>query len=168
GRAGADRARPQDRRRRPERLRREARPPLPRRTVRGRDVLRMGPPRRRGGTQMTTTAAKRPIEELKTLAEAGDRELAGDPAGGVPEANPADVIRWGSRNFDTAACAVACSMADAALPHYVAQYQPGVDVLFLDTGSHFRETYDTRNEGARRVDVHIVDVHPEQTVGEQD
>src|SRR5699024_7776894 len=90
-RAQPDRARPQDRRRRPERLRREARPPLPRRTVRGRDVLRMGPPRRRGGTQMTTTAAKRPIEELKTLAEAGDRELAGDPAGGVPESNPADV-----------------------------------------------------------------------------
>ena len=109
----------------------------------------------------------RPVEELKALAEAGARELAGDPAGGVPEANPADVIRWVSRNFDTAACAVACSMADAALPHYVAQYQPGVDVLFLDTGYHFRETYDTRNEVARRVDVHIVDVLPEQTVEEQ-
>ena len=71
----------------------------------------------------------RPVEELKALAEAGARELAGDPENGVPEANPADVIRWVSRNFDTAACAVACSMADAALPHYVAQYQPGVDVL---------------------------------------
>src|SRR5690625_2182831 len=89
----------------------------------------MGPPRRRGGTQMTTTAAKRPIEELRALAEAGARELAGDPDNGVPEANPADVIRWVSRNFDTAACAVACSMADAALPHYVAQYQPGVDEI---------------------------------------
>ena len=110
----------------------------------------------------------RSIEDLKALAEAGARELAGDPENGVPEANPADVIRWVSRNFDTAACAVACSMADAALPHYVAQYQPGVDVLFLDTGYHFRETYDTRNEVARRVDVHIVDVLPEQTVGEQD
>ena len=109
----------------------------------------------------------RPVEELKALAEAGARELAGDPENGVPEANPADVIRWVSRNFDTAACAVACSMADAALPHYVAQYQPGVDVLFLDTGYHFRETYDTRNEVARRVDVHIVDVLPEQTVEEQ-
>ena len=87
---------------------------------------------------MTTTAAKRPIEELKTLAEAGARELGGDPEAGVAESNPADVIRWVSRHFDTAACAVACSMADAALPHYVAQYQPGVDVLFLDTGYHFQ------------------------------
>jgi phosphoadenosine phosphosulfate reductase len=115
-----------------------------------------------------TRPTPRPIEELKTLAEAGARELAGDPEQGVAEANPADVIRWVSRNFDTAACAVACSMADAALPHFVAQYQPGVDVLFLDTGYHFTQTYDTRNEVARRVDVHIVDVLPEQTVEEQD
>lgn len=124
-------------------------------------------------TDPTTTAHRsrptpRPVEELQALAEAGARDLAGDPAAGVSEANPADVIRWVSRHFDTAACAVACSMADAALPHYVAQYQPGVDVLFLDTGYHFAETYTTRDEVARRVDVHIVDVLPEQTVEQQD
>lgn len=86
----------------------------------------------------------------------------------MAEANPADVIRWVSRNFDTSTCAVACSMADAALPHYVAQYLPGVDVLFLDTGYHFKETYSTRDEVASKVDVNIVDVLPEQTVAQQD
>ncbi|MDN5834560.1 MAG: phosphoadenylyl-sulfate reductase [Brevibacterium sp.] len=116
----------------------------------------------------TPTRHRRSVEELKALAEAGAKELAGDPDNGVAEATPADVIRWVSRNFDTDACAVACSMADAALPHYVAQYQPGVDVLFLDTGYHFPETYTTRDEVARKVDVTIVDVLPEQTVEQQD
>src|SRR5699024_11561211 len=113
---------------------RESRPHPPQRTGRPITILRIAPPRRRGGSQQTTPAAKRSLEELKTRAEAGARELGGDPEAGVAESNPADVIRWVSRHFDTAACAVACSMADAALPHYVAQYQPGVDVLFLDTG----------------------------------
>ena len=36
--------------------------------------------------------------------------------------------------------AVACSMADAVLPHVVSRVLPGVDVLFLDTGYHFAET----------------------------
>lgn len=115
-----------------------------------------------------TPPAKRSLEELRALAEAGARELAGDPENGVPEASPADVIRWVSKHVDVRAAAVACSMADAALPHYVAQYLPGVDVLFLDTGYHFPETYETRNEVARTMDVRIVDVLPEQTVAEQD
>src|SRR5699024_2163829 len=138
------------------------------RAVRDRDVLRMGPTRRRGGTQMTTTAAKRPIEELKTLAEAGARELGGDPEAGVAESNPADGIRWVSRHFDTAACAGASSVADAAVPPYFAEYQPGVDVLFLNAGYHYPETYTPLNEVARKVDVNIVEVLPEQTVAEQD
>lgn len=115
-----------------------------------------------------TRPEPRSSEALRALAEAGARELSGDPDNGVSEANPADVIRWVSQNFDTGACAVACSMADAALPHYVAQYLPGVDVLFLDTGYHFAETYSTRDEVARKVDVNIVDVLPEQTVAQQD
>lgn len=113
-------------------------------------------------------AAPRSHDELKALAAAGAQELAGDIDTGVAEASPADVIRWVSQHFDTSACAVACSMADAALPHYVAQYLPGVDVLFLDTGYHFPETYTTRDEVARTVDVTIVDVVPDQTVAQQD
>lgn len=45
---------------------------------------------------MTTRTAtgKRTVEELRALAEAGARELAGDPETGAGEASPADVIRW--------------------------------------------------------------------------
>lgn len=110
-------------------------------------------------------AARRSADDLKALAEAGNielRSLADD------EASPAEVIAWVARHFAPEAAAVACSMADAALPHLVAEQLPNVDVLFLDTGYHFRETHFTRDEVDRALDVRVVDVLPEQTVAEQD
>lgn len=108
---------------------------------------------------------KRTREELAALAEQGNIEL-----GSLTdhEASAADVVAWVARHFGADAAAVACSMADAALPHLVAEHLPGVDVLFLDTGYHFTETYATRDEVERALDVRIVDVTPEQTVAEQD
>jgi phosphoadenosine phosphosulfate reductase len=109
--------------------------------------------------------AKRSAEELEALADEGNREL-----GSLTdhEASPAEVVAWVARHFGTDAAAVACSMADAALPHLVAEQLPGVDVLFLDTGYHFAETRYTRDEVGRVLDVRIVDVLPQQTVAEQD
>lgn len=107
----------------------------------------------------------RPTETLRALVEAGNALLS--PEGG-PEASAAEVVAWVAENFATDATAVACSMADAVLPHVVAAQLPGVDVLFLDTGYHFTETYVTRDEVARSLDVRVVDVLPEQTVAEQD
>jgi phosphoadenosine phosphosulfate reductase len=110
-------------------------------------------------------AVKRSRDELEALAARGNLEL-GSLTG--DEASAADVLAWVARNFSTDAAAVACSMADAALPHLVADHLPGVDVLFLDTGFHFTETYATRDEVARALDVRIVDITPDQTVAEQD
>lgn len=110
-------------------------------------------------------AIKRTREELKALAEQGAEELRSLAEG---EASPADVVAWVARHFGADAAAVACSMADAALPHLVAEQLPGVDVLFLDTGYHFAETRFTRDEVGRVLDVRIVDVLPAQTVAEQD
>ena len=110
-------------------------------------------------------ALKRSAEELEALAERGNVEL-----GSLTdhEASPAEVVAWVAANFGADAAAVACSMADAALPHLVAEQLPGVDVLFLDTGYHFVETHVTRDEVARALDVRVVDVKPKQTVAEQD
>ena len=113
----------------------------------------------------TRPAHLRSADELRALAEAGNALLS--PEGG-PEASAAEVVAWVAANFTTDAAAVACSMADAVLPHVVAAALPGVDVLFLDTGYHFTETYVTRDEVARALDVRIVDVLPQQTVAEQD
>ncbi|GAA1740762.1 phosphoadenylyl-sulfate reductase [Microbacterium paludicola] len=110
-------------------------------------------------------ATRRSAEELEALALQGNAELGSLTD---EEATPAEVVAWVARNFGVGAVAVACSMADAALPHLVAQQLPGVDVLFLDTGYHFTETIATRDEVARALDVRIVDVLPEQTVAAQD
>ncbi|MCU1469400.1 MAG: phosphoadenylyl-sulfate reductase [Glaciihabitans sp.] len=99
-------------------------------------------------------------DELRALAEEGAAQLLG--------ATAEQVVEWVSANFATGAVAVACSMADSVLPHLVSQQLPGVDVLFLDTGYHFTETYVTRDEVAKSLNVRVVDVLPEQTVAEQD
>ncbi|WP_127794917.1 phosphoadenylyl-sulfate reductase [Agromyces sp. LHK192] len=111
------------------------------------------------------TAVKRPADELREIAERGEAELRSLADG---EASAYEVVAWVERNFSSDAAAVACSMADAVLPHVVAQSLPGVDVLFLDTGYHFAKTYETRELVADALDVRIVDVLPDQTVAEQD
>ena len=108
-----------------------------------------------------TVTTLRTSAELQALAEAGAAELAWD-------ASAQEVIAWVSRNFATGVTAVACSMADAVLPALVADQLPGVDVLFLDTGYHFAETYATRDEVAENLQVNVVDVQPVHTVAEQD
>ena len=106
------------------------------------------------------SAPLRSTEELRALAEAGARELGDD-------APALDVAQWAAQNFpDT--LAVACSMADAVLPHVVSRVLPGVDVLFLDTGYHFAETVGTRDAVAATMDVTVVDVAPELSLAEQD
>jgi len=107
------------------------------------------------------TDAELRLARLRAAAQAGAAELGHD-------ADAATVIDWAARTVPTALAAVACSMADAVLPHLVAARMPGVDVLFLETGYHFAETLATRAEVARTLDVRIVDVLPERTVAEQD
>ena len=112
-----------------------------------------------GGNGTVRTPAE--TEVLRHLAASGAAELGGD-------ATAEDVVAWVRRNFATRAAAVACSMADAVLPHLVAAQLPGVDVLFLETGYHFAETLATKAEVAHRLEVNVVDVLPEQTVAQQD
>lgn len=103
-------------------------------------------------------------DELKALVEKGKRELRD---GTDDEASAAEVAAWAAENFGES-LAVACSMADAVLPHVVAAKAPGVDVLFLETGYHFPDTLATRAIVANELDVNIVDVTPEKSVAEQD
>ena len=115
--------------------------------------------------QVTIGSGRRSGADLAALAARGNAELRSRQP---DEASPAEVVAWVAENFAVSQAAVACSMADAALPHLVAQGLPGVDVLFLDTGYHFLETTFTRDEVAQRLDVTVVDVKPEQSVREQD
>ena len=116
---------------------------------------------------------RRPDAQLQALAEQGSAELAAAAAQaladgiGTGEATATEVVAWVARNFSADSVAVACSMADAVLPEIVSRQLAGVDVLFLDTGYHFGETYATRDAVDAALDVTIVDVLPLSTVPEQ-
>ena len=115
---------------------------------------------------------KRSADELRAIVERGRRELHGRgtpgvPDGDHPEATAEQVVAWAVREFGDS-IAVACSMADAVLPHVVARQAPWVDVLFLETGYHFPETSGTRDAVEQQMEVTIVDVLPRLTVAQQD
>jgi phosphoadenosine phosphosulfate reductase len=117
---------------------------------------------------MSLTAERiRSAEELQALVAEGNAEFEAIAASGK-EATAEQVIAWVAKNFSADAIAVACSMADAVLPHIVSTQIENVDVLFLETGYHFAETHATRNEVARALPIRVVDVLPKQTVAEQD
>ena len=99
--------------------------------------------------------------ELRRIAKLGADELGW-------EATAEQVVAFAAEHLGADEVAVACSMADAVLPHLVAAQLPKVDVLFLETGYHFAETHGTRDEVARTLDVNVVDVLPELSVAEQD
>lgn len=109
---------------------------------------------------MTAVATDlRPVAELRALALEGERRLA--------DASAEKIVEWAVEQFGPR-LAVACSMAEAVLPHMVSTVMPGVEVLFIDTGYHFPETIATRDEVARRLPLTVVDVTPRRTVAEQD
>jgi phosphoadenosine phosphosulfate reductase len=93
------------------------------------------------------------------LAEDANHELA--------EASAEEVLRWASKTFG-ARFVVAASMGDTVLAHLASRVQPGIDVLFVDTGYHFVETIGTRDAVAATYPVRVLDVQPVFTVAEQD
>ncbi|WP_193104050.1 phosphoadenylyl-sulfate reductase [Brachybacterium sp. FME24] len=117
-------------------------------------------------TAATADRAQR-TARLRALADDASQRFAAleDELG--PDELAEAASAWAAQTFGRD-LAVACSMADAVLPHVVARHQKGVDVLFLETGYHFPETLETRDRVARELDVTVVDVLPERTVPEQD
>ncbi|MGH3825398.1 MAG: phosphoadenylyl-sulfate reductase [Pseudonocardiaceae bacterium] len=99
------------------------------------------------------------IVDLERLSRRAGRELESAPA--------QEIVRWAVQTFG-ARFAVASSMQDAVLVHLVSQIDPGVDVLFLDTGYHFAETLGTRDAVAATYDVNLITLTPHQSVAEQD
>ena len=98
--------------------------------------------------------------ELQQIAEQAGRDLE--------TASAQDVLRWAVDTFGDK-FAIASSMGDGLLAHLAASVEPGIDILFLDTGYHFAETIGTR-DAVETVypDVRIVNAQAEQSVAEQD
>jgi phosphoadenosine phosphosulfate reductase len=96
---------------------------------------------------------------MERLAARAADELAGAPA--------ADVIRWAVGAFGDRLC-ITSSMTDAVIVQLVSAIQPGIDVIFLDTGYHFPETLGTRDAAAAVYPINLINVMPSRTVAEQD
>ncbi|WP_068403009.1 phosphoadenylyl-sulfate reductase [Kribbia dieselivorans] len=106
-----------------------------------------------------TVTTRRSVDELRAIAEEG---------AALGEVDAETLMAWVATKFAPEAMTVACSMADAVLPHVVARYVPDVEVLFLETGYHFPETLAMRDTVAKALPITVVDVTPKQTVAEQD
>jgi len=102
---------------------------------------------------------RRSTDELRAIVSAAAPRLA--------DATAQEVAAWAAAEFG-GLLAVACSMADAVLPHLISRAAPGVDVLFLETGYHFAQTTATRNRVAAELPIRVVDVMPRLSVTEQD
>lgn len=109
----------------------------------------------------TVPRRRRSTEELKALVA----DFESRHADVEPDAEA--IAAWAARTFPES-LAVACSMADAVLPHVISRFAPGVDVLFLDTGYHFSDTIVTRDIVAEDLPITLVNVTPELSVAEQD
>jgi phosphoadenosine phosphosulfate reductase len=108
-----------------------------------------------------------------TALNRGDRSpealerLAMEAAEVLTGATAQQIVRWAADTFDDRLC-VTSSMTDAVLAHLASLAQPGIDVLFLDTGYHFAETIGTRDAVAVTYPVNVVSITPVRTVPEQD
>jgi phosphoadenosine phosphosulfate reductase len=100
------------------------------------------------------------IEDLRDVAERGAAELG-------PDASADEVLAWTAKTFGTEFI-VASNMQDAVLVHLASLAQPGVDVLFLETGYHFAETIGTRDAVEATYPIRIVNAQADDTVAEQD
>jgi phosphoadenosine phosphosulfate reductase len=98
-------------------------------------------------------------ERLQTIAQEAAERLEG--------ADPKEILRWAAEEFGDTLC-VTSSMADGVVAHLASSVQPGIPVIFLDTGYHFAETIGTRDAIAATLPVDVITVHPRQTVAEQD
>ena len=96
---------------------------------------------------------------MRTLAEQAAEELADAPA--------LEIIRWAAATFGERLC-LTSSMTDALMIHLASRVQPGIDVLFLDTGYHFAETIGTRDAVEAGLTGEVINVTPSRTVREQD
>jgi phosphoadenosine phosphosulfate reductase len=93
--------------------------------------------------------------------------LAAQAAQALDGATAEEIVQWAADTFDDRLC-VTSSMTDAVLVDLVSKVQPGIDVIFLDTGYHFAETIGTRDAVAAVYPVNVVNVTPDRTVAQQD
>ncbi len=98
-------------------------------------------------------------DQLRILARYAAVDLSG--------ASAHEIIRWSADVFGTRVV-LTQSMANTVLADLVSKEAPSIDVVFLDTGYHFPQTLETRDNLARRENLTIISVSARQSLAEQD
>lgn len=81
---------------------------------------------------------------------------------------PQQILQWAVTNFP-GRFAVQSSMqkTGGVLMHMIGQVAPETEIIFVDTGVHFRETLEIRDEYQKRFGLNVKTYHPEKTFEEQ-
>lgn len=79
-----------------------------------------------------------------------------------------DVVQWSVERFGDG-LVLTCSFGGGGLvlAHMLRQWRPDVPILFLDTGFHFPETLQLKQEVTERLNLNVIDVQPALTVEQQ-
>jgi phosphoadenosine phosphosulfate reductase len=84
------------------------------------------------------------------------------------DATPEQIIRWAVETFgDRLALQSSMQKTAGVLMHMLSGISPDTEVVFIDTGVHFMETLDMRDEFIRRYGVNIKTYKPELSFDEQ-
>jgi phosphoadenosine phosphosulfate reductase len=106
---------------------------------------------------------------LQDLYDASDGQshLAAHAGAALENATPQEILRWAIDRFGQR-FVVTSSMGDGVLAHMAASVQPGIRVLFLDTGYHFAETLGTADALESTLPIELIKVKPHLSVADQD
>lgn len=82
--------------------------------------------------------------------------------------SPVEIIRWAVETFsDRLALQSSMQKTAGVLMHMLSEISPHTEIVFIDTGVHFMETLDVRDEFIRRYGVNIRTYKPELSFDQQ-
>lgn len=79
-----------------------------------------------------------------------------------------EIMRWAIETFgDRFAVQSSMQKTGGVMMHMAGMIRPETEIIFVDTGVHFKETLETRDEYQKRFGLNIKTYHPEKTFEEQ-
>lgn len=87
----------------------------------------------------------------------------------LKQADPIEVIKWGVEQLGARQITLACSFGyeDVALVDMLMRVDPTVDIFYLDTHLHFKETYQVRDRLMQKYQKEFIRVSPSLLLDEQ-
>jgi len=116
---------------------------------------------------MTTAPVTLDATSLRDLPAAERDSALAAVSAGLEGKPAAEIAAWAAGVFGRDVI-VAASMQDLILPHLFATVIPDVEVLFLQTGYHFKETLQTLDVALGDLAISVIEALPRQSVAEQD